>query len=215
MLAWWKLNAGHGAIAGDSTGHEHPVALSKGQSLGCAPSSAPDGYRCALRLNGRGDAQTRPALLPVVDTGFGYSVSAWVNLGRCTGTCIALSQDGTKVSMFTLGYQAKCTLDKQGCSVFAVRVADDPTTTPLVALAAVGSQAPFGKWAQLTRMLDSTIGRATLYVNGVRKAQDSAGVVPPQSNGVLRLGAGFGGTDRWTGRLSNVCLSSTPLRQPM
>src|SRR6185437_16045103 len=74
------------------------------------------------------------------------------------------------------------------------------------ALAAVGSQAPFDKWAQLTRMLDSTIGRATLYVNGVRKAQDSAGVVPPQSNGVLRLGAGFGGTDRWTTRLSNVCL---------
>lgn len=205
-LAWWKLNAGGGTSAVDSTGHQHRAALSKGQAFGCARSAAPDGYRCTMRLNGHGDAQTRPAILSIVDTGFGFSASVWVNLARCTTTCVALSQEGTKVSMFTLAYQAKCALDKHGCWVLAVRPADDPTTIPLTTTAPVGRLAPVGKWVQLTGVFDFGGLQMSLYVNGVQKAHSNFGVVPGQTNGIVRLGAGFAGADRWTGQLSNACL---------
>lgn len=205
-LAWWKLNARHGTIATDSTRHEHPAALSKGQSFGCARSPAPDGYRCTIRLNGRGDAQTSPALLSIVSTRSSFTASVWVNLARCTTTCIALSQEASKVSMFTLGYKAKCGLDKHGCWVFTVRPADDATATPATATARVGRRVPFGKWVQLTGVFDSTRTTLTLYVNGVQKAQGNVGVVPPDTNGIVRLGAGFGGTNRWAGQMSNACL---------
>jgi hypothetical protein len=207
-LAWWKLNASRRGVAADATGNGHAVALSKGQAVSCAKSPAPDGFRCALRLNGRGDAQTSPALLSTIFTGWNFTVSAWVNLARCATTCVALSQDGLRVSMLTLGYKARCALDKHGCWVFQVRPGDDPGTIPMTALAPVGRRAPFGRWVQLTGEIDTAEARGpTLYVNGALRAQNTKGnVVPPNTNGVLRLGAGFGGRHRWTGELSNACV---------
>jgi hypothetical protein len=205
-LGWWQLNSRHGTIATDSTRHEHPAALSKGQAYGCARSPAPDGDRCTMRLNGRGDAQTSPALLPIVSTRSAYSASVWVNLARCMTICVALSQEGTKVSMFALGYQAKCARGKHGCWVFMVRPADDPTTTLATATASAGRRAPFGKWVQLTGVFGATTATLTLYVNGVRKAQGTSWVAPPDTNGIVRLGAGFGGAHRWAGQLSNACV---------
>jgi Concanavalin A-like lectin/glucanases superfamily len=205
-LAWWKLNAGHGTAAADSTRHEHRAALSEGQAFSCSKSPAPDGYRCTLKLNGQGDARTSPALLSIVHTRFSFSVSVWINLASCTTRCIALSQEGTKVTMFALGYRAKCALGKHGCWAFTVRSDDNPATRPTTALASVGRLAPFGRWVQLTGIFDAPHVTLTLYVNGVQKAQSNAGVVPPITNGIVRLGSGFGGTNRWPGKLSNACL---------
>src|SRR5215472_6686296 len=42
-LAWWKLSAGHGSVAVDSTGDLHTATLHKDASLSCATSAAPDG----------------------------------------------------------------------------------------------------------------------------------------------------------------------------
>src|SRR5215472_9756571 len=66
-LAWWKLNAGHGTVAGDATGDLHAAVLGKNTSLGCETVAAPDGYRCWLKITGKdGEATTRPAIFPVV-----------------------------------------------------------------------------------------------------------------------------------------------------
>lgn len=204
-LAWWKLNVGHGLTASDATAQGHGALLSKGQSWSCAKPPAPDGYRCAMRLNGRGDAQTNPALLSVVFTRINFTVSAWVNLSRCVTTCVALSEDGFGASMFTLGCRAHCALGKAGCWEFTVGLGPPPAK-PLSVLAPVGRRSPYGRWVQLTGEFEPVSLGITLDVNGVQRAQSTVEVVPVADNGIVRLGAGFNGAHPWNGRLSNACL---------
>jgi hypothetical protein len=204
-LAWWKLNAAHGGLAADATGHEHTAALSKGQYVSCTKAQAPDGARCALTLNGYGDAQTSTALLPIVATRSSFTASAWIELTACRATCTALSQGGAQTGAFALGFQAKCARSQHGCWVFTLRLSD--SGQPVIATAPVGRQTPFGRWVQLTAEFDATRGAVlTLYVNGAQKASATAGFVPSSNSGIVRLGAGAGGSDRWRGRLSNACL---------
>jgi Concanavalin A-like lectin/glucanases superfamily len=207
-LAWWKLNAARGGLATDSTGHDHAAALSKGQFVSCAGVQAPDGARCALTLNGQGDAQTSSALLPIVGTRSSFTASTWLELNACRATCIALSQGGAQSGAFALGFQANCARSKHGCWVFTLRISD----TVEIAMAPVGRQTPFGRWVQLTAEFDATRGGVlTLYVNGAQKASATAGAVPSSNSGIVRLGAGAGGSDRWRGRLSNACLFFGPV----
>jgi hypothetical protein len=207
-LAWWKLNAAHGGLATDATGHEHIAALSKGQFVSCAKAQAPDGARCALTLNGQGDAQTSTALLPIVATRSSFTASAWIELTACRATCTALSQGGAQSGAFALGFRANCARSKNGCWVFTLRLSD----TVEIAMAPVGRQTPFGRWVQLTAEFDATHGGVlTLYVNGAQKASATAGAVPASNSGIVRLGAGAAGSDRWRGRLSNACLFFGPV----
>ncbi len=159
-LAWWKLNAAHGGLAADATGHEHTAALSKGQYVSCTKAPAPDGARCTLTLNGQGDAQTSTALLPIVATISSFTASAWIELTACRATCTALSLGGAQSGAFAVGFQAKCARSQHGCWVFTLRISD--SGHPVIAAAPVGSQQPFGRWVQLTAEFDGTQGVLTL-----------------------------------------------------
>jgi len=102
-LAWWKLIAGHGTIAKDSTGHLHGAVLHEDATLDCATIAAPDGYRCSMKVGGGGgEAKTRPAILPVVGNDSDFSVSAWVKLSKCASSCAAFSDDATQTYQFAL-----------------------------------------------------------------------------------------------------------------
>lgn len=215
-LAWWKLSAGHGTGALDATGHGHTAKLSGPASLGCGSPAAPDGYRCWLKLTGAdGQAATAQTLVPVVGNNGSFTVSAWVQVSSCGGTCAALSEDATQVSGFTLGYQQSCTAGgKTGpCWVFA-RPAADQTTATVVTAASAPATAHLRKWAQLTGVFDAAQGELSLYVNG-RLAGQISGVQPwtQDTGGPMRLGAAFpGGTvSSWDGQISNACVFYGPL----
>src|SRR5215467_8267112 len=108
-LAWWKLSAGHGSVAVDSTGDLHTATLHKDASLSCATSAAPDGYRCTMKVGGQGgQARTAPAILPVVGNNANFSASAWVKLSACSSSCVALSADATQTDEFALSYKRSC-----------------------------------------------------------------------------------------------------------
>jgi hypothetical protein len=215
-LAWWKLSAGHGTEALDATGHGHTAKLAGPASLGCGSAAAPDGYRCWLKLTGPdGQAVTPRTLVPLVGNDGSFTVSAWAKASGCGGTCAALSEDGTQVSGFALGYQQSCTAGgKTGpCWVFAMPATDQTTATVFTAASAPGT-AHLHEWAELTGVFDATHGELSLYVNG-RSAGQISGVEPwaQAAGGPMRLGAALpGGTvSSWDGQISNACVFYGPL----
>ena len=210
-LAWWKLNAGHGTIAKDSTSHLHGAVLHEDATLGCASIAAPDGYRCSMRVGGGGgEARTRPAILPVVGNDSGSSVSAWVKLSKCASSCAAFSDDATQTYQFALSYKRSCmAAGKTGpCWQFSMPAFDSESATVLTAPSPPGS-AKLGTWTQLTGVFDSAPGTLTLYVNGVQAGQIGGG---SRWSGIgkdrVRIGnlTPGGSTHDWSGRLSNACL---------
>ncbi|HKB42054.1 MAG TPA: LamG-like jellyroll fold domain-containing protein [Gemmataceae bacterium] len=210
-LAWWKLNAGHGTIAADSTGHLHNAALHKDASLGCAVAAAPDGYQCSLTVGGLGgQARTPPTILPLVGNRTSFSVSVWVNLSKCASFCVAISADGTQTDQFTLAYRKSCTAGgKTGpCWMFS-RLATDSADATVQSASSSPGTATLGKWTQLTGVFYSGHGTLTLYVNGVQAGLVS-GASPwtPDGNGRARIANVTPGGSRhdWSGRLSNACV---------
>ena len=217
-LAWWKLNAGHGTVAGDATGDLHAAVLGKNTSLGCETVAAPDGYRCWLEITGKGgEATTRPAIFPVVGDNFNFSASAWVNLSKCVfSSCVALSVDATQTDEFALSYQKSCTAGgKTGpCWQFSMPSADSTTAGVFTAASPPGS-AKLAKWTHLTGVFEATHGTLTLYVNGVQAGQ-VGGVSPwaAPGPGEVRIGNLIpgGSTHQWWGGLSNACVFYGPLQ---
>ncbi|MBO0807311.1 MAG: LamG domain-containing protein [Actinobacteria bacterium] len=213
-LAWWKLNNGSGTTTEtDSTGNGNDISLSsQGSSFACASTAGPDGYECSLQLDGSsGRAYTT---LPVAGNNGSFTVSAWVNLSSCSSTCVAVSQGGTNVSGFSLGYQHSC-----GCWAFSMPASDSASATVYKAQSPASS-AKTGTWTQLTGVYDETHQQLLLYVNGgdgvtpgngVPAGSTSAGTVQPwaaPASQLLRLGddgTASAGPDFWNGNLSGAC----------
>jgi hypothetical protein len=209
-LGYWKLNGS----SADSSGKGSSVTLATGAAYPCAGADPP-GYTCSLA----GEADTSR---PVVSNQAGYTVSAWVNASGCVQYCVAMSEDASSVSAFTLAYQASCPASSGGCWDFSMNLTDSQTST-LDTAQAPAAQSQAGQWVQLTgvfnplQVVGSHRGTLTLYVNGAQAAQFVG--VPIWSttpSGVLRMGAGFGGATPWAGDLSDACvfygaLSSAPV----
>ncbi len=150
-LAWWKLTAAHKPAAPDSTGHGHTAALSKDAAVTCTATAAPDGHKCSLSVTGGGgQALTAPATMPVAGNDGSFSVSAWKDLAKCQGTCVALAGDATHSYEFALKYQHSCQASGRTgpCWKFAMPVSDSSGATVLAAVSAPGS-ARLNRWVQL------------------------------------------------------------------
>jgi hypothetical protein len=200
-LAWWKMNEGSGSTASDSTGDASDLTLgSSGATLGCG-SAPPSGYRCTLALDGTaGHAFTAR---PVVGNNGSFSVSAWVYLNSAgSGDQAALSQAGTNVPGFTLGYDGGC-----GCWSFDMPASDSTSDTVYKAQSAAAAKT--GTWTQLTGVFDSTRQTLALYVNGQQQGQIT-GVASwsAPAGGLFRLGSdgtGGPGPHFWHGQISAAC----------
>jgi Concanavalin A-like lectin/glucanases superfamily len=210
VLAWWKLNTGHGTIAHDSTGHMHDAVLRKDASLSCVTATAPDGYRCSMAVRGRGgQARTAPTILPLVGNDASFSVSVWVNLSKCASSCVAISADGTQTDQFTLSYRKSCTAGgKTGpCWMFS-RPATDLADAGVESASSSPGSAKLGKWTQLTGVFNASHGVLTLYVNGIQAGQVNSSPWTNAGNGRVRIANVTPGGSRhdWSGRLSNACV---------
>jgi len=209
-LAWWKLTAGHGASAQDATGHGHIAKLAGSAALRCGPA-APDGDRCWLNLVRPGSQAVTPkTVLPIVGSNGSFAVSAWVRAAACATTCVAVSQDATQTSGFSLAYRRSCTASGQTgpCWLFTMPEADSKSA-PVHQAQSLPGTAHIGKWIQLTGGYDAAHQALTLYVNGIQAGQ-LVGAAPwtAPAAGPLRLGGVLPGAadSSWTGRISNVCV---------
>jgi hypothetical protein len=226
-LAWWPLNAGSGNTAADTTGNGSDVTLwSSGADLGCAASAGPSGYRCTLNLDGSsGRAFTAE---PVLGNNGSFSVSAWVKPSDCSGTCVLMSQGGTTVSGFTLGYQSSCT---QGTTIGPCWIMSMPTsdsaTAKVNSVRTAPDTAATGQWTQVTGVYDATQQQLLVYINGgdgmtagdgLPAASTAPLTVLPWSapaSSLLRLGSGWtqstGTQNFWHGSISAACAFYGPL----
>jgi hypothetical protein len=212
-LAWWKLNAGSGTNAADSSQHGNDATLwQPGSSLGCGSSAAGSGYLCTLSLDGSvGRAFTS---VPVVGNNGSFSVSAWVYLNPNPPSGkdqVAVSQAGTNVSGFTLGYDGTCL-----CWSFEMPANDSTSATVYKAQSSLA--AATGTWTQLTGVFDPNApnpnggpkGALTLYVKGAQAGQVwGVSEWGQPALGLLRLGAdgtSGAGPDFWNGQLSATCV---------
>ena len=98
---------------------------------------------------------------PPMSTQQSYSVSAFVKPTAATGSAIALSQDGTNVAGFELGYRP-CTDGSGSCWSFAMNTADASTTTATSVVSPQKVQA--GAWAHITGVHNAGTKTLDLYV---------------------------------------------------
>ncbi|WP_329227963.1 ricin-type beta-trefoil lectin domain protein [Streptomyces canus] len=199
----WKLDDGTGTSAADPTGNS-PATLTGGASW-----TTDTDRGTALNLNG--STAYAATTGPGVDTGGGFTISAWVKLNSLSGTnstFVSQSDDPSvgAANGFQLYYSS-------GSGVWAFgRHNDDTTSTAFTA--AYGAKAVAGKWTRLVGVYDADADRLLLYVNGRLSATKAYAGTTWNAAGPVQFGRRlFQGTygEYANGRLSDVRLYATAL----
>jgi hypothetical protein len=157
----------------------------------------------------------------VVDTSKSFVVSAHVWLDPATalaGQHVALSQNGTQASPFTLGYRASCpAVDSKPCWSFIMYGSD--TSSPLAVWAQAPVEAKPGEWVHLTGAYDASTDEVKVWACQVGTetkplpGDPVVGVAPSKlstawtANAPFSVGRRFmaGVQDNfWQGRVDNV-----------
>jgi hypothetical protein len=163
--ATWMLDDGQGAVAVDSGrgGDLNPLTIAGTPTWATGPlaelSDQPtDG---ALRFDTPDDVASTAR--PVIATHNSFTVMATVKLDALpAGGATAVSQDGTAVSGFQLGYRSvDCADGATGCWTFAMNETD-ALGTSVLATSAVSANV--GEWVHLAGVHDAANDTVRLYV---------------------------------------------------
>jgi hypothetical protein len=175
--AFYPLDEGQGTVAADVSGNLGRVALAGGAAW--APGPVGTG---ALRFDGVDDVAT--ADLPAVRTDGSFTVTARVLLSRLdAGTRTAVSQDGNRVSGFSLQYRAD-----RGRWAF-VMFDRDEEISPFAFAEAPGVPTA-QEWTHLAGVYDQAARQIRLYVNGALVGSAPYTGEPWQASGPLVIGRG-------------------------
>lgn len=148
----WRLDAGSGFSAVDSSGNGNTATLQSG-ALWTSPGKV---GASSLNLSG---ATTSWASAPTaVDTSDSYSVAAWVRPTNVTGFRTFVAIDGVNISPFYLQMDA-------GVLKFTQRTTDSISTSAAVSVN--GPTAAVNTWYHLVGVHDKTNQVMRFYVNGV------------------------------------------------
>ncbi|WP_309111655.1 LamG-like jellyroll fold domain-containing protein [Saccharothrix sp.] len=173
----WKLDETAGAVAADTSGGNHPLALSGGAVFGA-------GY-AGNGFVGNGTTAVAATSSAVVDTSRSFSVGAWVKLADTTGAYTVAGQDNASHSSFYLQHaEGRWTMtaareDGQGY-VRAV------STSP--------SQA--GLWTHVLGVYEPDRATVSLYVDGKYQASTTQPLWKVTGSFVV-------GAARWAGNRAN------------
>jgi hypothetical protein len=202
-VARWQLNdPGGAASVADTTGNDHPAAVTGRYLLG-SPGRTVNGDT-ALGLDGGNGAGATSG--SVIDTSRNFTVAAWVKLTRADGFKTAVAADGSRNSSFFLQYVA----DVNRWSFTIPKVDADGWTATRVTSTSVPA---LGVWTLLAGVYDSQAGTIKLYVNGVLEGQVSGAQVF-RAAGPFSLGRGKNTgvpSDYWPGSVYDVRLWSRTL----
>jgi hypothetical protein len=139
-------------------------------------------------------------------TNASFTASAWVYLTDTSVSRTAVSQAGTDVSGFELGYD-------QGTNRWTfVMPHSDSAAAPVDRVVSTAAAAP-NTWTQLTAVFNAGTTGMDLWVNGVKQTGLAHTLVHTwAAGGVLEVGAGrsTSRTRFWHGVLDNVRINTTP-----
>lgn len=194
----WRFGSctGTPVVCADGAIGNHPLTLASGATWSTSGHADSSG----LALNGTGQAQTAVA---VAATEASFTVSAWVKLTGTGADQIAVSQDGTRVSAFELGFRAA----SGGSWCFSRRTADADAAGTVSACAAAAGAA--GTWVHVAGTYDATRGQLVLYVNGTEVTRVAYTGAAWSSAGPFVVGrarAAAAPTARLTGTVDDVRL---------
>lgn len=123
----------------------------------------------------------------VVRTDTSFSVSAWVRLTEGSVPRVAVSQVGSRVAGFELGYRP------ENGGRWAFLMPRTNTDNPIIDVAASAQPAQLGTWTHLTGVFDAATNEMRLYVNG-------SGVVTAQHTSRWHAASDSRiGASRWNG----------------
>jgi Concanavalin A-like lectin/glucanases superfamily len=194
QLGHWGMDEGSGTTAADSTGgHDATASGSFGWTTGHTGASGDHALDFTSTPGGFANTQE-----PVVDTRFGYTVSAWVKLDDTNALYHALTQDGVNSEAFALE-SFSGTAPRWA---FSVPTSDTANPTILHALSDAAPKA--GVWTHLVGVFcadpsclapgDTAPGRLYLYVDDggglTLQSTQPAFSSPWQSFGGLEVGRG-------------------------
>lgn len=194
LVGAWRLDDWSATTASDASGLGHAATVT-GTALG-APGRTPS----ASAFQGDGVSTGAQTSSAVVATDVSFTVSAWVRLDGKSGDQVIVSQDGSTVSAFTLGYDK--TEDRWA---FSIPVSD---STDASVQAVRSKSAPVvGRWTHLTAVWNKGFSHLLLYVNGMWSNSFPSGqdnrMTSWASAGALRIGRSKSG-NVFNGAISDV-----------
>jgi hypothetical protein len=194
-LAQWAMDEGSGSTAHDGAGgHDASAAGTFSWVAGHTGASADRGLHLSSSSPGGHVSTSEPA----VDTRYGYTVSAWVQLADTNGSHTVLSQEGASNAAFYLEYYSA-----PNRWAFAMPVTDG--TGPVIVHAVSDAAPKVGVWTHLVGVYcndpsclapgDTAPGRLYLYVDdggGLQlQASQPAFSSPWMSMGAVDIGRGL------------------------
>jgi endo-1,4-beta-xylanase len=194
LVGAWRLDDWSATTAGDASGLERAATVT-GAALraeGRTPSAS------AFLGDGAGTGAVTGSA--VVATNASYTLAAWARLDSRSADQVIVSQDGSTVSAFTLGYVKA--VDRW---VFSIPVSDSAGAA--VQTVESRSAPVIGEWTHLTAVWNNGWGRMQLYVNGTWNNTFPAGsagrAITWVSTGKLRIGRSMAGKV-FNGAISDV-----------
>jgi Concanavalin A-like lectin/glucanases superfamily len=179
LAGYWKLNETSGTTAADSAG-THPATWS---SSGVTRIAGVEGN--AVAVNGSTGVLSTTG--PAMRTDGSYTVSAWVRPDSLSKNGIAVSQLGSKVGGFNLGWS--WSTDYQ-MYLWSVRSSEeDLSGSPLREATDLFDVPTVGVWTHLAVVYDAQTHRLRLYVNG-QVVDETSHASAWNAGGVVLMGRG-------------------------
>ncbi|GAA0798822.1 LamG domain-containing protein [Spirilliplanes yamanashiensis] len=201
---WLDADENAGTVLGDRSGHTNSGTMS---GTGATWTGAGSGVFGTTGIAFDGASGQVVTSAPTVRTDTDLTVSAWVRLGAKGATRGAVSQNGTAVHGFFLGYDG--TADR-----WAFRMQASDSTASAQSSATGTASPPLDTWTHLTGVYDDTADVLRLYVNGALQGS-AAHTTDWHATGATVLGYARWSSApayRWSGRVDEVRTYGRALR---
>jgi hypothetical protein len=196
----WDVNEGAGTTVGDRSG-----AGNSGTASNTTWNATGVNGSNSLTFDGTSSQVVTSGAPVTTDTSF--SVSLWVYLTDATATRVAVSQNGTNIYGYALGYDNA--LNKW---FFRMKTADATGSGTMISAESTSTPAT-GTWTHLTGIYHDESDQIRLFVNGEWE-DTTTHTTDWNATGVMALGYGRwtgAAAYRWIGRLDDVTVHQKPL----
>ncbi|GGK04365.1 hypothetical protein GCM10010123_37880 [Pilimelia anulata] len=191
-LTRWEFSEGSGTSVADSANRGATGTVSNTAAWNAGGQSG-----SAFAANG--SSYLTSGSNGLVATGTSYTVAAWLYLSDKSTSRAAISQDGTNVSGFQLGYYQP----SDRLVLYTTRTDSTGGTVD----AALGTTSPaLNTWIHVAGIYDAAAGQLYLYVNGAL-ASSAAHPATWSATGGFRIGRGWwtaAAAYYWQGRIDSV-----------
>jgi hypothetical protein len=187
----WHMDEGIGTSLADTSGLNRPITLSGPTSWDHGDKWNPADAHGDWSVVMPPTASATSAATNIVDTSHSFSASVRVKLSNVAGRQVALSENRTGTSGFTLGVLSQDLSDPEEPKATWAFTMPNPNGSNELLVKSVPTSYQAGVWVYLTGVYDSWDHTLTLYIN--RDAFYTTSSLPPTTDsvGALRIGTGI------------------------